>query len=150
MVLRQANINDCELYFDWVNDKIVRKYAFDTNTIEWQDHQEWFNDKLKDSNSYLYIAENNQDIIGQVRFDCKNEKAVMHYSISCDFRGKGLGRQLVARALEKIKKDCLSVNIVEAKVKVDNIASRKIFLGLNFNKQNTTEQVVTYQLLLVG
>ncbi len=149
MFLRKANINDCKLFFDWTNDKVVRKNSFHTDVIKWRDHQEWFKGKLNNSNSYLYIVENNQDKIGQVRFDCVDGKALIDYSISRNFRGKGFGKQTVARAIEKIKHDFLGVNVIEAKVKTTNIASSKIFLGLNFNKQNATKGIVIYQLELV-
>ena len=148
MILREANINDCKLYFDWVNDKAVRQNAFHMGMIDWERHQEWFKDKINDSNSYLYVAENNQGKIGQARFDCVDGKAVIDYSISSNFRGKGLGKKVAQQAIKKIKKNCLNIEVIEAKVKVSNIASNKIFLGLDFNEHNRTKQVTIYRLVL--
>ena len=148
MILRETNISDCKLYFDWVNDEAVRQNAFHMGMIDWERHQEWFKDKINDRNNYLYIAENNQGEIGQIRFECVDRKAVVDYSISSNFRGKGFGKKVVQQAIKKIKKNCLNIEVIEAKVKVSNIASNKIFLGLDFNENNRMEQVVTYRLVL--
>ena len=55
---------------------------------------------------------------------------------------------MAQQAIKKIKKNCLNIEVIEAKVKVSNIASNKIFLGLDFNENNRMEQVVTYRLVL--
>lgn len=148
MILREANINDCKLYFNWVNDKVVRQNSFHVDKIDWERHQEWFEDRINDRDSYLYVAENDQGNIGQVRFDCVDGRAVIDYSISSNFRGKRLGKRLVQEAIKKIKEDCMNIKLIEAQVKVSNIASHKIFLGLGFNENSKMEQVVTYRLAL--
>ncbi len=140
MILRKANINDCELYFDWANDKLVRQNAFNTKSIDWKTHQKWFKDKLKNKNSILYLVEDAQNKVGQVRFDCFNNEATIDYSIDNQFRGQGQGKKTVKMAIKQFQEDYSNIKIIVAKVKQNNMASNKIFLGLNFHEQNRTEQ----------
>ena len=147
LALKKASPNDCELYFDWANDKSVRKNAFHANPIVWQEHQKWFNNKLKSNNSYLYIIEFDKNKIGQVRFDCENGVAVIDYSISSICRGKGFGKEAVQKAIKKIIEDCSNIREIKAIVKNNNISSNRIFLGLNFNKQRKTNQITIYSWL---
>lgn len=52
-----------------------------------------------------------------------------------DFRGQGLGKEIVKKAMEQaIDEGCL---VLAADVTVDNIPSRKIFEDLKFRKVNT-------------
>ena len=87
-------------------------------------------------------------VIGQVRFDCCNGKATISYSVSNNFRKRGFGYKMVQQAINKINEDFPSTKMIEAKVKESNIASNKIFLGLNFYEQGRVGQVVIYQLKL--
>jgi RimJ/RimL family protein N-acetyltransferase len=148
MILRKASAEDCEQYFIWANDEVVRQNAFNQDTIDWGAHQKWFKSKLDSSSSFLYIAQDGKNKIGQTRFDCKNDKMIVDYSISNNFRGFGLGKKMLKDAINRINKDCSNIKIIEAKIKVNNIASNKIFLGLNFEEQSRMGQVVVYQLQL--
>jgi len=145
---RPASIDDCELYFNWANDKSVRQNSFHTGLIGWHDHKKWFQNRLDDNNSYLYIVKTSQSDIGQVRFDCANGVATIDYSVSSNFRGKGFGKVLVWSAIKKIREDYPEVKKIKAQVKIDNIASNKIFLKLGFNKQGEVKRVAIYQLEL--
>jgi RimJ/RimL family protein N-acetyltransferase len=75
--LRLADYNDCEMLWQWVNDPDVRKASFSSEKNSWETHKAWFTDKLEDSNSYIFIALNeNKQPIGQVRFDIKEIDAL--------------------------------------------------------------------------
>lgn len=140
LTLRSANAGDCQQYFDWANDKIVRKNAFNQKIIDWEAHQKWFKNKLNDKNSFLYVAQEQENTVGQIRFDCYGSKAIISYSIANSFRGIGLGKAIIRKTIEKIHKEYLNIDIIESRVKFHNIASRKIFLGLNFDEQSRAEQ----------
>lgn len=146
MILRNASWNDCKLYFNWANDEIVRKNAIQTENVEWKAHQEWFKKKLRSENCFLYIAEIDSKMVGQIRFDCVNSIATIDYSISEVYRGEGFGKILVQKGIEKIRIDYNELKMIEALVKVNNIASNKIFLNLNFIQQKKTREFKTYNL----
>jgi UDP-2,4-diacetamido-2,4,6-trideoxy-beta-L-altropyranose hydrolase len=148
LVLRNATINDMHQYFSWTNDEFVRLNSISVKIIAWEEHQKWFKNKLNDKNSFLYLAKNKQNLIGQVRFDCGNSRAVISYSIANNFRGLGLAKKMLKQAIEKISKDCPRIEIIKAKIKITNITSNKVLIRLGFVEQDKTKQIVTYQLEL--
>ena len=58
--LRQAEQKDCRLLWEWANDPATRAASFSTETIPWEQHQAWFEDKMKDPNCLLLIGENSK------------------------------------------------------------------------------------------
>ena len=148
MILREANLADCKVFFEWVNDDSLRQSAIKKDLIEWKSHKEWFVKKLNCKTSYLFIAEKDHAKIGQVRFDCVNSVAKIDYSISSDYRGNGYGKAIVLKGIEKLIGESNKIKKFEAIVRVENIASRKIFLGLSFNEQTKTSTLVTYNFCL--
>ena len=55
MILREANLADCKVFFEWVNDDSVRQSAIKKDLIEWKSHKEWFVKKLNCKTSYLLL-----------------------------------------------------------------------------------------------
>ncbi len=150
LVLRNAAINDMRQYFSWANDELVRQNSISVKVVAWEDHQKWFKNKINDKNSFLFLAESERNLIGQVRFDCENSGAgaVISYSISNDFRGLGLAKKMLKQAIEKISKECPRIEIIKAKIKITNIASNKILIRLGFTEQDKTKQIIDYRLEL--
>lgn len=144
MIIRKATISDCDIYFEWVNDSVVRKSAFKRDLIEWKNHKEWFADKINCKNSFLFIAENNQDKIGQVRFDYLNSISKIDYSISKEFRGKGYGKEILQKSIDKVISESKKIKKFEANVRIENVASRKIFSSLGFYELKKNNTFVTY------
>ena len=148
MILRLAKINDCRLYFDWFNDSTVRQNAFTENKVDWQAHKQWFKDKLDSHNSYLYIAQEGDIDIGQVRFDCANKKATVDYSIDSRYRNLGFGKMMLEMALDNFARAKTDIEVIVAQVKEENVASSIIFTKLNFTKSSEEDRVITYTLSL--
>src|SRR6266705_476142 len=64
--LRRAGKSDCRLLWEWANDPGVRAASFQTAMISWDEHAEWFADRL--DNGLIYIAEDQQGKpVGQFR-----------------------------------------------------------------------------------
>jgi len=128
-----------QLYFNWANDPVVRKNAFNSNTISWRGHQEWYRHRLHDKNCYMYVIENDGIEIGQVRFDIVNSNAEISYSVDDKFRGKGIGKELLILAINELKNECSDISEINAKVKKQNIASNKIFMKLGFDAEEKND-----------
>ena len=146
LVLRNANINDMQQYFSWVNDGLVRQNSIFNESIDWEEHQKWFKNKLIDKNTFLYLAEKKQSKVGQVRFECENSEASLAYSISYNHRKQGLGKLMLQNAIEKFREDCPVVKIITARAKVANLASNKILLSLGFVAEDNTKGIISYHL----
>ncbi len=134
IVLRKATINDTLLYFDWANDILVRKNAINEEHILLENHKKWFQKKITERTSYLLVLEINNVPVGQIRFD-KNEQNYFEidYSIAKEFRGNKFGNILVKKGIEKVTNFEKKATFL-AKVKQQNIASKRVFLHQNFKE----------------
>lgn len=131
---RNATLNDVLLYFDWANDTSVRKNAINEEPILLEDHKRWFQKKITDSSSYLFVLEVNNIPVGQIRFD-KNKQGYFEidYSVATTYRGNKFGNLLVKKGVEKMVSLEGKVTFL-AKVKQENIASKKVFQHQNFKE----------------
>ncbi len=132
--LRRANIDDMMLFFDWVNEKTVRKNSFSTNIISIDNHKAWFEKSLKNKDRYIYVLMKDDLPLGQIRFDVSDEKAEIDYSIDRSYRNKGLGNLIISLGIEQISKDCNRVKKIVARVKETNVYSQKCFLKNGFEE----------------
>lgn len=131
--IRLANENDIIKVFELSNDDVVRTNSIKKNKIEWEDHINWFNNRIKKVEEPFYIIENEkEDFIAQVRFNKENEGFVISISIQKDFRGKGLASKIIAETCKKII-DLYSLPVI-ALIKPKNTASKKSFLKAGFLK----------------
>lgn len=131
-VIRPATFQDCALIWRWANDPTVRQASFSAAPIPWADHEQWFTLKLADPNCRLFIAEENDRPIGQVRFEIADDQAEVHIAVSADARGLGYGTRLLSEACRRIFSEERPVQRVVAHVKPDNAASLRLFERVGF------------------
>lgn len=135
---RLANIDDLELYYEWTNDENVRLQSFNSKKINIHSHSEWFCNKLKDPNCFLYICENQfKNPLGQIRIEIQgNEnRAIIGVSLDIKYRGQGLSSKLLKGAIKEfkiLKPHC----IIEAYIKNSNLASINSFVSAGFKFVN--------------
>ncbi|MEY3236616.1 MAG: hypothetical protein RI883_717 [Bacteroidota bacterium] len=130
--LRKADNNDAELLFNWVNDANVRKNSINPEPINWENHLIWFNKKINDNNSKILILFSPEYLLGQIRIDLVNAYWNIDYSIDNEFRGIGLGKEMVKLILKMYE-----FYNFKATVKKENLASIKIFQNLGFKQIQT-------------
>lgn len=143
LLLRDACIDDLDLYFEWINDPDGRNNSLSSYLIEYEDHCIWFNKKIASYDTYLWILKYNDTPVGQIRFEFENGYFIISYFIDSRYRGKGMGLSIVKIGIErllKIRKDVA----LKALVKQTNIASCKIFEQLNFKKSSTNDNFFEY------
>lgn len=128
--LRPANANDALTYFDWVNDPVVRASAINSEPIELAAHLRWFERRLKDADSYLYVLEAGDLPVGQIRFERHGAEAVIDYSLDMLVRGRGWAGRLLSLGMGALSSSGLTALI--AVVKPENIASAATFARLGF------------------
>ena len=131
--LRNVKQEDCELLWEWANDPIVRSASFRSDSIPWEEHLKWFNNKLNSSNCYHFIAitKLNQPI-GQIRFEVDEQlKSVVSLSLASEQRGQGYSKLMLQMAIDKLFQYIL-VNHIQALIKPDNFASIRLFESVGF------------------
>ncbi len=133
LVARKAVEQDCTLLWHWVNDPEVRRSAFNTKTVSWEDHKAWFITKLQDPESTIFVIVFGTSPIGQVRFQRENDHYSIHYSLARQYRGFGLGKTMLALAIQTFRAMGRTGDMV-AEVKSFNAPSSKIFERLGFQE----------------
>lgn len=133
--IRRARESDCKIFWQWANDPEVRSSSFSPASISWDDHVRWFEKKLNDSETAIFIALDFEDNpIGQIRFDLTDEKeAEIDVSIDSDMRAGGYGQTLISTGVERIFRNW-NIQSVSALIRAENSRSIKAFERAGFQK----------------
>lgn len=142
ITFREVNYTDKEYLFELANDETVRKSALNSSQIDFNDHCQWFEKKLKDiknGKSHIYICEYNNNPIGQIRLDKKGRFWIVDISIDKRCRGKGFAKQIIDKISTK-----LNNIILLAFIKKENIASNNLFTKSGFIKSKSYKDLNFY------
>lgn len=142
--LRKVEEKDCDLIYYWANDEQVRINSFSNDKIVYDNHIKWFNKKINERNNYFFILVHKDIDVGSIRLGVENQKGIISYSISKDFRGKGYGGIIIEKLEEKIKECELDIHELDGEVKYTNKASQKIFKKLGY-KEYTLQDKLLYK-----
>ena len=133
---RRVSNDDEQVLLQWSNDTLTRENAFTKELITEETHRTWFSKRLQDKeNCLFYIVENGQgEALGPVRFEQMEECWEVHYSVAPEFRRKGMGVKVLSAAMKQFHLDNAGdkPKPVIGRVKIDNMASRRIFEKLGF------------------
>lgn len=145
--LRTANQADDKMLWEWVNDPQVRVSAFFSELISWEEHVTWFTHKLQDPNCFIFIAMDGDDLpVGQVRFDVEaTNQAEIDIHLAPGRRGSGYGSRLLMEAVHLIFRETI-IEVINAYIKPDNIASIKTFEKANFSMKERNASSYHYVL----
>lgn len=138
--MRPAVAADREFYFHLVNDPDVRRQSFNDAPIAWDNHKRWFDSKMANPGTSMFVLQAGGLAVGQVRIDCAGDTAFIDYSLDPLVRGRGWGRILVRTALHMAKLPRTSHIVAE--VKEGNAASRAVFEKLGFACRTVGDKVV--------
>jgi len=132
--LMKAEITDINDIFEWRNHPDIRKYFFNANPVSWNVHEQWFNRKLKDHNTAIYVACHIENKIGSIRFENKAEMVNISVMLNPTYLGKGFGSKIIKLGVEKFIKDRSPKKHLIAEIKADNIASINAFKKAGFKE----------------
>lgn len=147
--IRKSNIEDKFIYFNWVNDVLVRKNSVKSSYISFQDHENWYKKQLKNTRNYLFICHDENKLpLGQIRYDYNktNKKYFIDISVDECARNLGIGSYLISETLKKIKRKNKLVKIFSI-VKNINKKSQSIFVKNNFKMVKKNKTMTTFEYL---
>jgi len=134
ITLRRVTYDDCNLVWQWSNEEETRKASFSQGLISWDEHVQWFKEKLADPNHVFFIATNgNKNPIGQIRYSVEGKKAIVSFSIAPESRNLDYGSELLRVATLRLFRET-EVEEILAFVKADNPVSFKTFQKAGFKK----------------
>ena len=132
LVVRPADAGDDRLLFDWVNRPDSLAYMLRTEgAVTWADHQRWFDARLRDDDSAIWIGELDQRPAGQVRLERSARGLVVSIYVEPGSRRRGVASGLLRHADAQAAIRWPGVPIV-ADVQHGNDASCALFLAAGY------------------
>lgn len=137
--LREALPEDVRQIWEWANDPAVRETSFSPRPIPWEDHVRWFENRLRRSDSRIYVAVTPEgDGVGQIRFDLEEEETVLTISVAASSRGGGYGPWIIRRGCAKLRRET-GIDTFVALIRPENSASIRAFEKAGFRARETVE-----------
>jgi RimJ/RimL family protein N-acetyltransferase len=144
--LKKFTLDDAEIIYTWRNHPTVRQQALDEREFTFAEHYQWCVKKVTDPKTYIWMAyEANQCRIGVVRYDFLHsarqkiqdatfvidEHAMISIYLDPNLIGNGYGKKILVKSMAMMQSIVAETWLV-AQVKVQNVASRKLFEGCGF------------------
>ena len=140
--LRRAEPGDAKTLLAWVNspESLAQKEKTIT-PIGWQEHLNWFDQKLVGDNGRIYMIEKDGALIGQVRFDPYLAGVAVDIFISREARQRGNARRALLAAIVET-----DTRPIIARVKRSNHPTRRLLEATGFLEAFGEKDIVTYEL----
>jgi len=150
MKLRKADKTDEKITYHWAANPLVRVHSFNKHIITEEEHFCWFQNKLSDIQCVFLIAEKDNLPIGSIRFDLKENQAIISYLIDPERHGNGLGQILLANGIKYILDTSIKNDLkkIVGFVMKSNIPSIKAFERLGFKKYED-DDMFKYEMLII-
>src|SRR3972149_6139660 len=130
--IRKAGMSDMADLYKWRNHPEIRKNFFNTCIVSLEEHEKWFNAKIKAADTTIYMAFCKNNKIGSIRFEDRGEVIKASVMLNPDFLGKGFGSELIRTGIKQFLTENKSDKPVVAEIKTENIASLKAFKRAGF------------------
>lgn len=144
MKLRPVRDSDARLMFDWVNSPESLAGKLETrDPIPWETHAKWFAARLADPDTRLWMAESDNRAVGQVRVQRTRTGLEIDVFVAAECRRRGLGRRMLAAAAAECAAHWPGLPLV-AKVKLDNVASQRLFAAAGYALGQRKEDHLVY------
>ena len=141
LYLRRIRSSDIDLMFYWVNSPDSLRHKKKTQApVKWSAHQQWFNDRLSDSDTRIWVIEKNHKPIGQVRVQLENGVLSIDIFIDPSQRCKGYGYKAIKMLIKQCHMIWPGVSVL-AEVRNENYPSLSFFIRLGFQISADDEHV---------
>ncbi|WFU75681.1 UDP-2,4-diacetamido-2,4,6-trideoxy-beta-L-altropyranose hydrolase [Bradyrhizobium sp. CB2312] len=148
LTLRRATADDARRLWLWRNDPDARTMSGDSRPLPWDTHTKWFNNRIVDANTLIFILQVDGRPCGNVRFHIElTGTAVVSIAMARNVRGRGYGGTALALACQEAFGQGFCER-VEARVKRENLASQRIFLKAGFMLTGQEAEFLVYRLSL--
>ena len=145
LLIRFATDNDSKNIFDWRNDPLTRSMSHSTKIVDWKQHAKWLANSLDSKNRVLLICEYDiSNKIAVVRFDINESRALISINLNPSYRGKSLGKESLIQSIKFFSRKYPLIKKLFAEVNEENVASKKTFLGVGFEKFKVENHVGYY------
>ena len=130
--MRLATLEDSRRLLDWANAKDNLRWKKKTKKlIELEEHEKWFNLRLQDENTLIWIVTLDGLPVGQVRFQKVSSNVEIDIYLEPNMRGKGLASKVLKHSMKTYRRIHNSVNFF-ALVHKENLNSKNLFMRNGF------------------
>ena len=85
--LKKVKETDIELIFQWANDEETRKNSFHMASISFEEHKQWFEQKIHSNTCEIYIAYRAEKPVGQVRLEYEEDNFICRANLFRKWKG---------------------------------------------------------------
>ncbi|MFC1644079.1 GNAT family N-acetyltransferase [Candidatus Omnitrophota bacterium] len=143
---REAALGDCDLFYKWRNEELVRANSFNTGIVDYDEHAKWFHGKIDNDRCKMFVLTIEEKPVGQIRFDMKEEAAEISVSICSEYRGRSLGKEGIKLLSDHIISNNYAKKIL-AYIKNGNDSSLKAFIATGYSIADNNCRVKDQQAL---
>lgn len=132
MRIRKISEEDIDFVYKVANDPHTRSMSVFTSSIEYEDHKNWFANRLQDLEVSHFIVEMiDATPVGQVII---NRIGEVHVGIHPDHRGNGFSKKALLKIVDFAAKE-LELTLCTAHIRPENIASIRAFTSVGFTQE---------------
>lgn len=131
--MREATRNDSRDLYAWRNHAVIRAASRNTNLIEWDDHQRWFESVLADPNRILLLGSVQDSPVGVVRFDLTGAEAEVSIYLVPEDLSSGMGAELLSASEQWLRTAVPQVRLIHAHVLAGNDRSMSLFANADYS-----------------
>lgn len=142
VTIRMADKEDCEQVYQWQTEDGARQYARNPEPPQYEEHVQWFHNKIRCPSSYLFIVSTNGKPCGIARLDPKSDdKIESAYEVSILISQQSQGKGVAKAALDQLSKYAPNANLI-AEVNAKNNASIQLFKNSGYVQCDKTWYVL--------
>lgn len=131
--LRSVTLKDAQVAFRWTNDARIRQFSFQQELTSWQEHKNWFHEKVRSETCHYYFLTRTDAVLGSIRFDINDvNEALVSFHIDPEFHKQGLGKLILQEGVKRLVAENKVIKSVTGFVMNENVASKRIFEKMGF------------------
>lgn len=135
--IRPAEKSDCRLIYQWQLQPGMRAHFRNPNIPSYQEHRVWFDEKINEESSLIFIVIFQNFPCGVVRLDSTDELACRQSEVSIlvdkRFHGLGVAKRSLKLLEQYARKNCICDELY-AEVNENNKVSETLFLSVGYDK----------------
>ena len=142
--LRPVTAEDAALLFDWLNRPDSLAASLDTSApVAWDVHKGWFDARLADPQTRIWIVERDAATVGGIRLQDKGDGPEIAIYIDAAARGAGAAAAALGLALDEAHSVWPGSEVI-ARVRPDNATSRRLFEHAGFTLRHQGDDHLIY------
>jgi len=136
ITFRYLTPNDKQMLFEWRNTPEIVLLSTSQKQVSQEEHSAWFDTIQNSDYTKVFIIEEFNFPIGQVRFDRQDDGCQISIYLLPGHTGKGRGSELILTAIKNLSQVWKDIKWIDAHIRSENIQSIKAFEKAGFRNIN--------------